>query len=235
MPNADTLIQVIQVAAVSGTADGARSISTLLLRGLPPRAAAAALDALSILGRPEGAPAVLRFLTHHRASLRRHAVAAAQALHTPELVRALAARLGDPDEHVRLEAANALAEVGDSSVVGILFDAFEHDLQDTANANVGRLAHDCARAIAHAGSPEELQRLLGFLRRAPFNTMSDSMRLALQRTDLPTPFKLRVVAAIGDLATREVKHFLETLAGELPARDASVAAAARAAAERISE
>jgi HEAT repeat protein len=230
-PDGDTLIEAIQAAAVAGTADGARSISLLILRGVPPRVAAEGLDALGVLARPEGASAVLRFLEHRRVSLRRHAVAAAQAIRTPALVRALAGKLSDSDEDVRVEAAVALAEVGNASVAPALFAAFERDLENSG----GRLAHEAALAIGRVGSAEDITRLLASLRRAPFRTMSEALRPALARRDLPDAVKLRVVTAVGDLATREAREFLNAVINDARGRETPVVRAARTAAERIAE
>lgn len=232
--DADTLVQAIQAAAVAGTADGARSIGRMLMVGIPPRAAAAGLDALGVLGRAEGAPAVLRFLDHRRATLRRHAVAAAQAIHTPELVAALAARLGDSDEHVRNEAAAALAESGSLREVAQSFAAFERDVDAVAGARGSALAHELAKHIARAGTVEHVTRLLGFLRRAPFETMSDALTIAVKRGDIPDAIKLRIVNDVGNLATPGVRAFLTGIA-DAP-REAGLAAsrAARTAADRIS-
>lgn len=234
-PDTDTLIAAIQAAAVSGTPEGARSIAQLILRGVPPRAAAAGLDALGVMGHPEGAPAVMRFLEHRRASLRRHAVAAAAAIHTPELVRALIGKLGDSDENVRIETAAALGEVGNATVVEPLFAAFERDLENTTNPDGGRLAHECAKAIARIGTEEHITRLLGFLRRVPFPTMADAMRAALARRDLSEQLKLRVITAVGDLATGEARAFLQSIVADAHGRETPVVRAARIAAERIAD
>jgi HEAT repeat protein len=178
---------------------------------------------------------VLRFLEHRRASLRRHAVAAAQAIHTPELVRALAGKLGDSDEDVRVETATALGEVGDAAVVPALFAAFDRDLETASGPEGGRLAHECARAIARVGTADDVTRLLGYLRRAPFRTMADAMRGAMARRDLPEPLKLRVVSAVGDLATREAREFLNAVVADAHGQETPVVRAARTAAERIAE
>ena len=233
-PDSDTLLQVIQAAAVSGT-DGARGISDVILRGVTPRVAAAGLDALGVLAQPSGAPAVLRFLEHRRAMLRRHAIAAAQAIHTPDLVRALVARLADSDEEVRVEAAAALAEVGSAADADTLFTAFERDLEATTAPGSGRLLHECAKAIARIGSEHDVQRLLGYLRRAPFRSMADAMRSALTRRDLPEPFRIRIVQSVGDLATREVRDFLNSVIADAHGADSLVTRAARTAADRIAE
>jgi len=232
--DADELVQAIQAAAVAGTTEGALSIARLLMVGSPPRAAAAGLDALGVLGRPEGAIAVLRFLDHRRATLRRHAVAAAQAIHTPELVAALAARLGDSDERVRTEAATALADVGGAREVAQAFAAFERDVDAMNGARGSALAHELAKLIARAGTVEHVTRLLGFLRRAPLETMSDALTIAVRRADLPDPLKIRIVNDVGNLATPGVRAFLTGIADAQRECGAAASRAARTAADRIS-
>ncbi|MFO0557098.1 MAG: HEAT repeat domain-containing protein [Polyangiales bacterium] len=232
--DADALVQAIQAAAVAGTAEGALSIARLLMVGSPPRAAAAGLDALGVLGRPEGAVAVLRFLDHRRATLRRHAVAAAQAIHTPELVAALAARLGDSDERVRTEAATALADVGGAREVAQAFAAFERDVDAMNGARGSALAHELAKLIARAGTADHVTRLLGFLRRAPLETMSDALTIAVRRADIPDPLKVRIVNDVGNLATPGVRAFLTGIADAPRECGAAASRAARTAADRIS-
>jgi hypothetical protein len=232
--DADALVQAVQAAALADSADGARSIARLLMVGIPPRAAASALDALGVLGLPEGAPAVLRFLDHRRATLRRHAVAAAQAIHTPELVAALAAKLGDSDERVRVEAATALAEVGALREVPQAFAAFERDVDAIQGARGSALAHELAKLIARAGTQEHVTRLLGFLRRAPLETMSDALTIAMRRADIPDPIKVRIVNDVGNLATPGVRAFLTAIADAPRECGAAASRAARTAADRIS-
>lgn len=232
--NAEQLVQAIQLAAVSGGPDGARSISRLLLQGIPPRAAAAGLDALGVLARPEGATAVLRFLEHRRPSLRRHAIAAAQAIHSPELIAALAARLGDSDEKVRIDAATALAEVGGAREVAHAFAAFERDIDSTAGTQEAPFARELARLIGRAGTAEHVTRLLGFLRRAPLSTLSDALALAVRRRDIPDPLKVRIVNDVGNLATGGVRAFLQSIADNPRQCGVAASRAARTAADRIS-
>lgn len=231
--DADTLVQGIQAAAATSSVEGARSVSQLILRGVPPRAAAAGLDALAVMGRAEGSPAVERFLEHRRPLLRRHAIAAAQGIHTPALVRALTGKLSDSDEDVRVEAATALAEVGNHDAIEALLLAFERDLEATTGPEGGRLTREAARAIARIGTSDDLTRLFAFLRRAPFHAMADSMRTVLDRRDLPEPFKLRVISTLADLATREVREFLNSVVTNAHGQETPLVRAARTAASRI--
>ncbi len=233
MPDEATVRQLIDAAAASGAAEGARSIGSLVLRGLPPGAAAHALDALAALSMPEGAPAVSRMLTHRRPALRLRAVAAAAAVRTPELLHALAAVLGDSDESVRVAAAAALAERGGPSAVGPLRAAMERDLEEVQGAQGGRLAHECARAIGRLGGESDVLSLLPLLRRVPLRTMADALRAAVARPDLPEALRLRIVRSLGDLATRDARDALRAILGDARGADTEVTRAARAAVARI--
>jgi len=201
------VLERIRNAGLGNAAVGARTVGQALMTGLDPEAAALALDTLATLARPEGAAAVLRFLEHRRPALRRHAIIAAQALHTRPMARALEARLGDPDGTVRAEAAMALAEIGDAQSTAPLWAAFERDLTATLHPQSG-LAHGCAVALGRRGSADDVTRLVGFLRRAPFGAMADGLRAALGRRDLDDAVKLRIVRAMADLSTGEVQAFL---------------------------
>jgi hypothetical protein len=229
----DTLVQAIQAAAVAGTVEGASSIAQLISNGVPPRAAAAGLDALGVLSRPEGASAILRFMQHRRVSLRRHAIAAAQAIHTPELLVALSGKLSDSDPRVRLDAAAALAEVGSTQEVQTSFAAFEHDVDMPHGAEGSPVAHQLAKHIARVGNVEQVTQLLGFLRRASFLTMNEALAIAVRRTDLPERLRLRIVTDVGNLATGGVRGFLTTIADAPREYGATVSRAARVAADRI--
>jgi hypothetical protein len=237
----DALVRAIEAAAVVGTPEGAISIARLLGRGVPPRVAAAGLDALGVLARPEAGPIVGRFLSHRRATLRRHAVAAAQAIvaaqtqRDPTLLAALSARLGDRDERVRIEAATALAEVGGERESTVALIVFERDIEQPHGPQGSPFARELARLLGRAGSVSQVTRLLEFLRRAPLATMADALTLAARRRDLPDPLKLRIVNEVGNLATPGVRAFLSAIADAPREYGVTVSRAARAAADRLPE
>ncbi|MBI5517776.1 MAG: HEAT repeat domain-containing protein [Deltaproteobacteria bacterium] len=234
----DELDELIQRAALGNPQAGTRNVSAVLLRGTSPRVAATALDALAAMGRPEAAPVIERFLEHHRPSLRMHAIDAAGVLHTPSLVRALEARLGDPEPAVRARAAWRLGEVGSRANTPRLWLALDRDLtaSATARGNVTTFMHALVVSLARLGNTEDLDRLLAYLRRVPFPAMADAFRAVLDRRDVQDPVKIRVVQALGNLGTREAREFLSAWAGAQPAGRAPpnpVVAAARTAAGRI--
>lgn len=223
----------IQQAATGDPRSGALDISSALLAGVEPHVAAAGLDTLSVLARPESADAILRFLDHRRVSLRRRALIAAARLHTPAMLRAIDARLGDSDAEVRAEAARALADVADVTSVRALWAAFEHDANSGLGAEGSALLQASALAIGTRGSEQDLDRLLTFLRRVPFGALTPAYAAALRRTDLPNPLKVRVVQAIAGIATPQARELLTHFADEHRGRPTPVIEAARSAISRI--
>jgi HEAT repeat protein len=228
-------IQHIEAAAARGGAEGARTIVQMAQRGPAPDVLATALDALAALARPEGAAVVAHALHHRRPMIRRHAVAAARAIHTPDLVDDVAELLGDPDASVRLDAALALAEVGNRAVGSRVLEAFERDLDDAQGPDGGPLTRPCALAVGRFGSAEDVQRLLGFLGRAPLRAMTDAMRESVRRAALPESLRLQIVTAVGRLGTRDARTFLNTVVADANGTDNNVVRAARDAAARIAE
>lgn len=228
----DALLQRI-TQATSDPRNGARNIAVVLLHGVEPSVAAAGLDALAVLGRPEGAEAVMRFLDHRRPSLRRRALVAASRIPGGQALRAIEQRLGDPDASVRVEAARTLADVADATAVSALWLALEHDLGRSLEPSGSRFFDACARAIAARGGADDITRLTGLLRRAPFGAVSDALRAAVARNDLPNPLKLSVVRAIADLSTPQAREVLQRIVSEHRGRPAPHVDFARTAAERI--
>ncbi len=167
--------------------------------------------------------------------IRRHAIAAARAIHTPDLVDALADLLGDPDPAVRLDAAQALAEVGSRTIGSRLLEAFERDLDDAQGPDGGPLTAPCAIAVGRFGSADDVRHLLGFLGRAPLRAMTDSMREAVRRPALPEALRVQIVTAVGRLATRDARTFLNAIVADANGQDNAVVRAAREAAARIGE
>jgi hypothetical protein len=220
---------------VSGAPTATRTITAILDQGPSPRVAAAGLDALAALARPDASGTVARYLRHRRASLRRHAVLAARAIHTPELIHGLLTLLGDPDESVRGDVADALSEIGNRSTTEALLVAFERDLNDASGPEGGRMTHPCALAVGRFGAPDEVERLLGFLGRAPFDVLTAAMLLAVRRNDLPSTLKVQIVNAFGRMATHDARVFLETVIADAHGQASPMVDAARDAASRISD
>lgn len=206
--DSDELVRLFNGAIVRNAPGQIPLVNAVLLRGVTPAVAAVGLEVIQRSGRAEGAPAVMRFLTHRRPTLRRYAVAAAWALHTPALLRAIENSLADPVPAVREHAARALGATGDAHAILALWLAFEHDVDRTLTPAGSELAHLAAVGIARRGTAEDITRLLTFLQRASFSAMGDALQTALGRADLADPVKLSILTAVGNLATPDAHTFL---------------------------
>lgn len=233
LSRADDTLARIQRAATGDPRRGALEISSALLAGVEPHVAAAGLDTLGVLARPESADAILRYLDHRRVSLRRRALIAAARLHTPAMLRAIEARLSDSDPEVRAEAARSLADAGDATSVRALWAAFERDASQGLGSEGSALLQESARAIGARGSEQDVDRLLTFLRRAPFGALARAFEVSLRRAELSNPVKLRVVQAIAGIATPQARELLTRLADEHRGRPTPAIDAARSAISRI--
>ena len=82
--------------------------------------------------------------------------------------------------------------------------------------------------------PEDaIERLLGYVRRAPFRSLTEAFEIALGRDNIPESVKQRVVNTVGSLATGEARDFLVRVADAYRGRPAPWADLARASAARI--
>jgi len=229
------LVQRIESAAATGGPTGVQTIVHIAAAGPPPDVLATALDALGALARPEGAPTIARALRHRRSVIRRHAIAAARAVHTAGLVDDLADLLGDPDAAVRTDAAQALAEVGTQAIGARAIEAFQRDLEDATGPDGGPLTAPCAIAVGRFGSGADVQRLVAFVGRAPFAPMIEALRPAVRRTNLPEPVRIAVVQAVGRARSRDARAFLTALINESNGQDTPLIRAAREQITRIPE
>lgn len=229
----EALLARINTAARAQGARSAGEISQVLLLGVEPAVAQAGLEALASLGRPEGAPAVRRFLAHRRALLRRHAVIAARGIGGTTLVRAVEARLSDPEVSVRLEAVRALGVIGDGDAMTTLWRATERDLALGMQRGAESLTA-AALTVLGARAPAALvERVLGLLERVPVPILDAGLRAALLRGDLTPALKLRIVRDVARLSTQDARAFLEGAADHSTGPAQPWVDAARRAAERI--
>lgn len=233
LSNADDTLARIQRAATGDPRRGTLEIASALLAGVEPHVAAAGLDTLGVLARPESADAILRYLDHRRVSLRRRALIAAARLHTPAMLRAIEVRLGDSDPDVRAEAARTLADVADATSVRALWAAFEREAGTGLGSEGSALLQESARALGARGSDQDVERLLTFLRRTPFGAMARAFEVALRRADLTNPVKVRVVQALAGIATPQAREVLTRFVDEHRGRPTPAIEAARTAVSRI--
>lgn len=232
MHDRDALLARINAAARAQTPRAAEEIAQVLLLGVEPSVAQAGLEALASLGRPEGAEAVRRYLTHRRALLRRHAVIAARGIGGSSLVRGVEARLSDPDPAVRVEAARALGVVGDGDAMSTLWRALERDLALGMQRGAESLAAAALTVLGARAPAPMVERVLGLLGRVPVPILDAGLRAALLRADLDPALKMRIVRDVAQLSTQDARNFLQAAAdhGRAPAPWID---AARRAADRI--
>jgi len=100
----------IEALGILGDARAAEPIAARIRRGLPPELLDAAIDALTVLGRPEAGPVLFELASHRRPAVRLKAVLAIAATRPRGADRALTAALADSDPAVRGAAASGLAE-----------------------------------------------------------------------------------------------------------------------------
>lgn len=229
----DAILSRINAAARANTPGASEEIARVLVLGVEPSVAQAGLEALASLGRREGTPAVLRYIVHRRALLRRHAVIAARALGGPEIIRAVEARLSDPDADVRLEAARALATLGDAAGLQTLWRAVERDLALGMRRGGDSLTAVGLATLGARGTAADLERMTGLGGRVPLPILGPGIRAALHRADIAEDAKLRAIRAIAALSTQDARSLLESTADAYRGRPAAWPALARSAAARI--
>src|SRR6185503_16770767 len=125
------------------------------------------------------------------------AAEAAASIRTTDVASALEVCLDDSDASVRGAAARALARAGTAANVDTLFRALEKGVFE-ASAAIGTL-----------GTGADSERFAGLLGRVPLDKMVPGLDAFLNRRDLPVPAKVALVRHLQELATVEVKSFLQ--------------------------
>jgi HEAT repeat protein len=199
----------IEALGVAGDARAVGPISERIRKGLPPDLLDAAIDALTVLGRPEAGPVLFELANHRRAAVRLKAVIAIAATHPRGADRVLAEALGDTNAQVRSAAAEGLGEISATSAIDALFHALDRRILEAA-ASLGRLV----RAT-------DIERFLGYLGQLPFDAITPALTEMLRREDLPARARLTIVHRLIELATPEVRTFLEQYVASLPESDRS--------------
>lgn len=197
----------IQSIGLLGNPRGVEPLAARIRDGLAPDLLESAIDTLTVLGRPEAGPILFELVTHRRPAVRLRAVQAIAATRPRGADRALLTALSDSDAEVRGAAATALGDVGATSAIDGLFLAFDRGVPE-AGPTLGKLAR-----------PEHVGRVLDYLGRVPFTQMRTVLEELLARRDLPARARLDVIARLGELATAEVRSFLEEWASGQPAND----------------
>lgn len=220
----DDVQTAIQSLGLLGSPAAVEPLSQRIRDGLPPDLLESAIDTLTVLGRAEAGPVLFELSTHRRPEVRLRAVQAIAACRPRGADRALVASLSDASPDVRAAAARALGELGATSAIDQLFLAFDRGVPDAGPA-IGRLAR-----------PEHVPRILGSLGTVPFTQMRVVLNEVLVRRDVPARAKLDIIARLGELATSEIRTFLQELlqAVPMPAND-PVRRAAEDAITRIAQ
>lgn len=196
----------IQSIGLLGDPRAIEPLSERIRDGLAPDLLEAAIDTLTVLGRPEAGPILFELSLHRRPEVRLRAVQAIAATRPRGADRALVTSLSDSSAEVRAAAATALGELGAgaSGALDSLFLALDRGVPEAGPA-IGRLAR-----------AEHVGRILEYLGRMPFTQMRAVLSAVLSRADVPARAKLDVIARLGELATPEVRTFLEEWVSDLP-------------------
>lgn len=186
-----------QLAAARGMPAAARALRGALEAGLPDDLVVPALDALSGLGGPDAQAALTEFTSHRRVPVRLAAYRGLVGLSAPTASAFLADGLRDSDPRVRDLCARGLGELGARERVDVLLLALSRGVYAAAEA-VGRLG-DGTTAVDYA---ELLERL-------PLSVMLRGYRAFLARNDFPSEDKLAIIARLTEVASPEVRRFLQ--------------------------
>lgn len=196
-------------------------LSERIRAGLPAELLDQAVDTFSLIADPSAGPVLAELTRHRRPEVRARAADALVTSRARDAGEILITLLGDPAPEVRAAAARALGEVGHHDAVDALFQAFDRGVPEAASA-LGRLIRG-----------REIDRFLAYLGQRPLPPLLEAMSLLLDRDDLPERVKVEAIAQLGELATAEVRVYLEELADVLPA--GALRTTARNIAGRIAE
>lgn len=182
---------------------GAWPIMKLLDKGPTDKVTEASLDALGAISNPDSIPLLIEYMHHRRPKVRIIAVNAIAEIKDKRVSEALKSALRDSDANVRKAAAYALGRYGDESAIDILFKAFDRDVPEAAIA------------IGQIGGVDAMERLSGYLGKAPLDLLKPGFAEFLNREDFPDKGKIAIIDKLMELAGPEVKEFLKQYAAGL--------------------
>jgi HEAT repeat protein len=197
----ETVANGIQNLGLLGKSAAVAPMLRRIRRGLPPDLLELAIMTLTALGHKDAGPMLFELAMHRRPLIRTRAVEAIAAVNPPGAESALVAALSDSDSQVRSAAATGLGEVGTKSSLDTLFHALDRGVMESAAA-IGKLI-----------PADRVDRLLGYLDRIPFRSLSPAFDQVLAREDVTEKAKLKVIAGLQDLATSEIKGYLVDFLG----------------------
>jgi HEAT repeat protein len=202
--DAETVRAGIEGLGLYGRPRAVQPLAERIRQGLPPELLDAALDTLMVLGHASAGPVLFELAAHRRPPVRAKAIAAIVSCRPRGAERALAEALSDVDARVRGAAALGLGQLDATEQADRLFFALERGVLEAAPA-LGRIAKG-----------DQVERLLTFLGEIPFDTLSPALAEVLTRDDVSRSAKLGVIARLQELATAEVKAFLQDFLASLP-------------------
>lgn len=217
--NADEVRLGIEALGTNGTSRVVAPLSARIRRGLPAELLDLAIETLGVVAHRDAGPVLFQLLTHRRESVRLSVVSAIIACRPRGADGALVTALSDSDPRVRAAAALGLGQLGARDKLDDLFHAFERGVIESATA-IGQLADG-----------EGANRLLEHLGRVPFDAIAPATNELIARDDVADRVKLEIVGRLAELATPEVREYLQELVEALP--DSPVRRAAEDAVARI--
>lgn len=205
----DEVMLAIQSLGLLGSARAVEPLAERIRAGLAPDLLESAIDTLTVLGRPEAAPVLFELTSHRRPEVRVRAIQAIAVVRPRSADRALVSALSDSVPEVRGAAATAIGELSVVGAIDSLFLAFDRGVPEAGRA-LGRIAR-----------PEHVSRILQHLGRVPFPQMRAVLEPLLDQESLASRSRLDVIARLGELATPEVRLFLEEWleSSSIPAND----------------
>lgn len=208
--DADEVREAIEELSLSGDPEAARAIRSLLEGGLPRALTESAIDALVMLEDKESLPLLLALANHRDTSVRMRALEAATILGpAPQLEQIFLRALEENEPKVRAIAIQGLVRHGSKASLPTLERA------------LARRDYAAAEAIAQLGAEANIRPLIALAGRVPLDELRGAFAVILKRAELGERLRLDALSALVELATPEVKYFLEDLAPTLPggARD----------------
>ncbi len=190
-----------------GGRDSVRQIEERIQQGLAPPALARAIAALSRIREPASATALATLTTHRRASVRAQVAEVLGRLGDARSRPALADLLDDPDPRVRSAAALALGRVGARGVL------------DTLAVATARGVPEAAIVLGQQASASDVPAVLRRVDASSVASFAPTLRVMLERDDLPTRAKQAVVRALAQVGGGESERLLREIGATLTAGD----------------
>jgi hypothetical protein len=175
------------------------ALADFVRQGQPDALADRAIDALGQTRSPEALDVLAELTRHRRAAAREASYRAIAKIAGARADGLLGTGLRDSASPVRVVCARSLGERDAKSQLDLLFLAFDRGVAE-AGVAIGQIAD--APAVA---------RLHERLGHAPIQPMLGAYEKLLLRRDVPESTKLDVVGRLGEVATPNVKLFLQGL------------------------